>query len=61
MAAMAMSLMEDDEFMAHFSKELFPIPNFRAIVWGRFQRIDSPEAQSMAAMYAADFAERTKS
>ena len=58
MASLAMSMMTDNEFVEQFKGELFPIVNFRAIVWGRFMKIDSPTAREMTAKYAEDYASR---
>lgn len=60
LAALAMSMMLDDEFVTRFKDTLFPIQNFRAIVWGRMQKIDSDDARSATNMYKADFEARTR-
>lgn len=60
LAALAMSMMEDDEFVARFGSSLFSIENFRAIIWGRLMRIDSDAARVGVAMYEADYEARSK-
>jgi hypothetical protein len=54
LASLAMSMMLDDEFVAQFGKDLFPIRNFRAVVLGRLQRIDSADAITATQMYNDD-------
>ncbi|MEI7576735.1 MAG: hypothetical protein WCK51_07570 [Armatimonadota bacterium] len=60
LAALAMSIMLDDEFVARLGGTLFPIPNFRAIIWGRLQKIDSDAARAGVAMYKADYEARSR-
>lgn len=60
LASLAMSMMLDDDFVETFQGDLFPIINFRAILWGRFRKIGSQRAKEMEAKYAADFEERSR-
>lgn len=51
LAALAMSMMLDDEFGTRLGGSLFPIANFRAIIWGRLQKIDSDAARAGVELY----------
>lgn len=59
LAALAMSMMLDDEFVMRLGGTLFPIQNFRAIIWGRLMKIDSDAARAGVELYKADYEERS--
>lgn len=59
-AVLAMSMMDDDEFVDRFGSSLFSIPNFRAVIWGRLLKIDSDAARASCALYQADYEKRSK-
>lgn len=60
LTSLAMSMMDDEAFTTRFATTLFPIENFRAVIWGRLLRIDSDEARAGVELYKSDYEARSK-